>query len=94
MIVVCRDAARARECARAADTVLGACRAYPGEYPFDWSYPGREAILFAAERDAHDGLARAYGVARVPPAVRVGAAHGDPAAAEADPQPRALAAQS
>jgi hypothetical protein len=93
VIIVCRDAARAREYARAADAVLGACRAYPGEYPFDWSYPGREAILFAAERDAHEGLARAYGVARLPPAVRVVAAHGDPAAAEAEAQPRELAAQ-
>ena len=90
VIIVCRDGTRARECARAADAVLGACRAYPGEYPFDWSYPGREAILFAAERDVHEGLARAYGVARLPPAVRVGAAHGDPAAAEAEPQARAL----
>ena len=35
VIVVCRDGARARESARTADSILGACRAYPGEYPFD-----------------------------------------------------------
>ena len=55
VVFVCRDRARARECARLADPLLTACRAYAGEYPFDWEYPGRERILFAAERDVHDG---------------------------------------
>ena len=83
VVVVCRDRARARDCARAADSILCACRAYAGEYPLDWEYPGRERIVFAAERDAHEGLARAYGVHGLPPAVRVSAAHGDPRAGEA-----------
>jgi hypothetical protein len=83
VVFVCRDRARARDCARAADHVLGACRAYAGEYPFDWEYPGRQRILFAAERDVHEGQLRASGVPRLPPAVRVAAAHGDPRAAEA-----------
>ncbi len=56
VVFVCRDRARARERARRADSVLRACRAYPGEYPVDWGYPGRERILFAAERDAHEGI--------------------------------------
>jgi Replication-relaxation len=82
VVFVCRDRARARECAKQADSVLLACRAYAGEYPFDWEYPGRERILFASERDAHEGLLRAYGVPRLPPEVRVTAAHGDPRAGE------------
>jgi hypothetical protein len=82
VVFVCRDRHRARRCAQLADAVLRACRAYAGEYPFDWEYPGREQVLFAAERDVHDGSAHAYGVPRLPPAVRVVEAHGDPHAAE------------
>jgi hypothetical protein len=80
---VCRGRVRARECARRADELLRACRAYAGEYPFEWEYPGRERILFASERDIHEGLACAYGVPSLPPDVRVLAAHGDPRAGEA-----------
>jgi hypothetical protein len=90
VVFICRDRARARECARRADEVLGACRAYAGEYPFDWEYPGRAAILFAAERDAHEGLTCAYGVPRLPPQARVGAAHGDPQAGQATVQERQI----
>jgi hypothetical protein len=90
VVFVCRDRARARECAKRADTVLTACRAYAGEYPADWEYPGREGILFVAERDAHEGLLRGYGVPRLPPEVRVTAAHGDPRAGEAVAQPREI----
>ena len=82
VVFVCRDRARARACARAADQLLRGCRAYAGEYPFDWEYPGRDGILYAAERDVHEGLLRAYGVPRLPPEVRVAASHGDPRAAE------------
>jgi hypothetical protein len=82
VVFVCRDRARARACARAADQLMRACRAYAGEYPFDWEYPGREGVLYAAERDVHEGLLRAYGIPRLPPEVRVAATHGDPRAAE------------
>jgi len=92
VVFVCRDRTRARECASAADSVLCACRAYAGEYPLDWEYPGRERIVFAAERDAHEGQLRAYGVPRLPPSVRVSAAHGDPRAAEAAVQAREIVA--
>ena len=90
VVFVCRDRVRARDCARAADGVLGACRAYAGEYPADWEYPGREHIVFAAERDAHEGLLHAYGVPRLPPHVRVSLAHGDPRAGEAQTSSREL----
>jgi hypothetical protein len=90
VVFVCRDRARARECARRADALLRACRAYAGEYPFDWQYPGRERILFAAERDVHEGLLQAYGVPRLPPDVRVTVANGDPRAREATAEAREI----
>jgi hypothetical protein len=90
VVFVCRDRARARECGRRADPLLTACRAYAGEYPTDWEYPGRERILFVAERDAHEGVLRGYGVPRLPPEVRVSAARGDPRAGEAAVEAREL----
>ena len=63
--------------ARHADRVLTACRAYAGEYPSDWEYPGREHVVYASERDAHESLLCAWGVPRLPPAIRAGAS-GDP----------------
>jgi hypothetical protein len=78
VVFVCRDGARARECARRADRILTACRAYPGEYPADWHYPGRGLILYAAERDIHHGSPAAWGLPRLPPDVRVAGAGGDP----------------
>ncbi len=90
VVFVCRDRRRARACAQTADSTLTACRAYAGEYPFDWEYPGRERTLFVAERDMHEGVAHAYGVPRLPPAVRVLAARGAPHAAEAAVEQREL----
>jgi hypothetical protein len=90
VVFVCRDRARARDCARAADSVLRACRAYAGEYPINWEYPGRTRVVFASERDMHEGLMEAYGVPDLPPDVRVAAAHGDPAAAEASIESREI----
>ena len=87
VLFVCRDRRRARECASAADAVLCACRAYAGEYPVDWEYPAREHVLYAAERDVHEGLMWAYATAPLPPSIRVTEAHRDPRAAE--PQTRA-----
>jgi hypothetical protein len=88
LVFVCRDRSRAREFARRADPVLRACRAYAGEYPFDWDYPARESILFASERDVHEGLSCAYGVPRLPPDVRASAADGDGRAREAVAEPK------
>ncbi len=94
IVFVCRDRARARECARRADALLSACRAYAGEYPADWQYPGREGILFVAERDAHEGLLHGYGVTRLPPDVRASAAHSDLHAREPIIESRELLAGS
>jgi hypothetical protein len=83
VLFLCRDRPRARECARLADHLLCACRAYAGEHPHEWEYPGRAGIVFASERDAHEGLLLAYGVPSLPPAVRSAVANGDPRAREA-----------
>ena len=80
VVFICRDRSRARSCAEHADAVLLACRAYAGEYPFDWQYPGRQKILFVAERDMHEHLRRGLSSPLLPPEARVLAAGGDPAA--------------
>ncbi len=90
VVFVCRDRSRARRCAELADATLVACRAYAGEYPSNWEYVGRSRTLFAAERDLHEGLARAYGVPSLPPAVRMAARGGDPAASELRVERRTL----
>jgi Replication-relaxation len=90
VVFLCRDRPRARQCARLADHVLCACRAYAGEHPSEWEYPGRAGILFASERDAHEGLLLAYGVPHLPPEVRSAVAHGDPRAREASFEEREL----
>jgi len=90
LVFVCRDRSRARRCAQAADGAMLACQAYPGEYPQDWDYAGRSRVLFVSERDVHEGLDRAYGVARIPPAARVALSGGDPTAAEPAVQLRGL----
>ncbi len=90
VVFLCRDRPRARECARLADHLLCACRAYAGEYPHEWEYPGRAGIVFVSERDAHEGLLLAYGVPSLPPEVRSDLADGDPRAREAAIVPREL----
>jgi Replication-relaxation len=90
VVFVCRDRARARANARSADPLLRACRAYAGEYPFDWEYLARKEIVFAAERDLHEGVPLAYGVPTLPPEVRVAVAKGDPRAGESMVEPREI----
>ncbi len=91
VVFVCRDKARARECARRADRIVTASRAYPGEYPSAWEYPGRAHILYAAEREIHEGSLSAWGLPSLPPDVRVLAAGGDPRARDAIVESRQLA---
>jgi Replication-relaxation len=92
VVFVCRDRSRARECARRGDAMLRACRAYAGEHPSDWQYPGRERVLFVAERDVYEGLLNAQRAPSLPPHLRAGASDGDPRAAEASAQPTVLPA--
>jgi hypothetical protein len=82
VVFICRDRRRARECARRSDRLLSACRAYAGEYPVDWKYPGREGIMFVCERDVHEGNLLAYRVPGLPPDLRQAASQGDPRARE------------
>ena len=89
-VFVCRDRARARECARRADSLIVAAQAYPGRYPEEWEYPGRRGIMFAAERDVHAGVLCVYAVHRLPPEVRASRATGAPGARLAEPELREL----
>ncbi len=89
-VFICRDRPRARAAAGRADGLLRASRAYAGEYPSAWEYPGRERILFVAERDVHEGLPQGYGVPTLPPGARTMAGRGDPVAAEAQAVIRAI----
>ena len=92
VVFICPDRPRARAAARRADGVLRASRAYAGDYPWNWEYPGREGILFVGERDAHEGLFHAYGVPALPPGARAEAERGDPAAAETQVEVRPIMA--
>jgi hypothetical protein len=92
VVFVCRDRRRARECARRADPLLSACRAYAGEYPVDWEYPGREGIVFVCERDVHEANLLAYRVPGLPPELRQAASQGDPRARQPIAEPTQILA--
>ena len=42
--------------------MLTACRAYAGEYPADWEYPGRGGVCSSPSATLHEGCLRGYGV--------------------------------
>jgi hypothetical protein len=78
-VFVCRDAATARDCARRADHVLRACQAYAGDYSHNWSYLGRQSLVFVAERAVHDGSLAGFALPALPPGVRAALANEDSA---------------
>ncbi|MGI8803509.1 MAG: hypothetical protein ACR2KV_15325 [Solirubrobacteraceae bacterium] len=69
-VIVCRDGDRATELAAFADRILVACLARIGQPPEDWGYPGRRGVVFAAERDLHDGRFVAWRVPLLVPTLR------------------------
>jgi hypothetical protein len=73
VVVLCRDDARAVECALAADALLSATLARIGADPVDWERPGRGRICFADETAIHVGSLAAWQVPACPPALRDGA---------------------
>jgi hypothetical protein len=90
VVFVCRDQANAKEFCRAADSVVTAAHAYGGEYPSEWSYPGRERIAFVAELDAHAGDLVGYALPALPPDARVAVASGARDARGCHPRRRLL----
>jgi Replication-relaxation len=70
VVFVCRDQAAALERVAMADKLLSACLAQIGVGPEQWARPGRAAISFAAEQDAHDGLLIAWSAPTLPPQLR------------------------
>jgi hypothetical protein len=90
VVFVCRDRPNAKEFCRAADPLVTAAHAYGGEYPNEWTYPGRERMFFVAERDDHDGRAMGYALPALPPQVRVVAGDGERSARSCHPRFRRL----
>jgi hypothetical protein len=90
VVFVCRDQANAKEFCRAADPVVTAGHAYGGEYPSEWDYPGRERMVFVAERDVHESRMAGYTLPSLPPDVRVVAADLDRSAAACHPRQRVI----
>jgi hypothetical protein len=90
VVFVCRDQANAKEFCRAADPVVTAGHAYGGEYASEWDYPGRERMVFVAERDVHDGHTAGYTLPSLPPEVRVVAANGARSATACHPRQRLI----
>ena len=70
VVVLCASEDRARELAGIADQALTACLAEIGVSPREWQRPGRAGIHFAVEADMHRGLALAWRVPPLPPALR------------------------
>jgi hypothetical protein len=59
-VFVCSDEAHALSFMRAADRQVTGRLASPGTPEASWPYPGRERMLFVAERDVHEGNLRAW----------------------------------
>jgi hypothetical protein len=68
-VFVCTDEAHALAFMRASDREVTGRLARPGTPDHTWPYPGRERILFVAERDVHDGSLRAWKLPAEPTAV-------------------------
>jgi hypothetical protein len=71
VVFICRDRSRASECARRADGVLCACRAYAGDHPHNWEHPARARMFFVAERDIHERSLWGWAVPPLPPPLRL-----------------------
>jgi hypothetical protein len=69
-VILCPDPDRALALAGLADRVLLACLARIGQAPAEWAHPGREGVVFVAERDLHDGSLLGWRVPPLGPATR------------------------
>jgi hypothetical protein len=68
-VFVCTDEAHAFAFMRAADREVTGRVARPGTAEQSWPYPGRERMLFVAERDVHEGSLRAWKLPAEPSAM-------------------------
>jgi hypothetical protein len=71
VVFVCEDERAQSRLVRLADKVVTARLAKAGAEEADWPCPGRKAMFFALERDAHMGTLEALQLSEHPPAVRV-----------------------
>jgi hypothetical protein len=65
-VFVCADEAQVFAFMGAADGEVTGRLARPGTAESTWPYPGRERMLFVAERDAHEGSLRAWKLPAAP----------------------------
>jgi hypothetical protein len=66
-VFICADEAHAMSFMQAADRHVTGRLALPGTPETSWPHPGRERMLFVAERDIHEGSQRAWKLPREPP---------------------------
>jgi hypothetical protein len=67
IVFVCASKAHAFSFMEAADRQVTGRLAQPGTPEAAWPFPGREGMLFAAERDVHEGSLRAWKLESEPP---------------------------
>ncbi len=71
VVFVCEDERSLLDLVKSADDVLTTRIAKAGTPELDWPFPGRRSILFAVERDIHEGSLRAIALPEHPPELRV-----------------------
>lgn len=71
VVIVCEDERALLSLVRIADDTLTTRVAKAGTPELDWPFPGRQGILFAVERDMHEGSLRAVALPEHPPELRI-----------------------
>jgi hypothetical protein len=71
VVFVCEDERALLGLLRIADDALTTRIAKAGTPEVEWPFPGRRNILFAVERDVHEGSLRAMALPEQPPELRV-----------------------
>jgi hypothetical protein len=70
VVFVCEDERAMLGLLKVADRALTTRIAKPGTDELVWPFPGRQGILFAVERDLHEGSLRALALPEHPPQLR------------------------
>jgi hypothetical protein len=71
VVFVCEDERALLSLVRIADRALTARIAKAGTDELEWPFPGRRGVMFALERDIHEGSLRALALPEHPPELRV-----------------------
>ena len=71
VVFVCEDERALLRLVKIADDILTTRVAKAGTPELDWPFPGRQGIVFAVERDIHEGSLRALALPDHPPELRI-----------------------